>query len=242
MKQGDCMTANRFSTILSLLAAITFSALPAHADRDKRWDDNRKWQKENRRYESEDKRGYILDSRHKHNRYYPKHGAIFNDLPRGYRTVKHRNERYYFYNGIWYRSHQNNFLVSIPPVGLTLSFLPDLYTTIWFGNLPYYYAAGVYYRWLPRERVYEIIDPPKETEIIEPSEMPEQLFIYPKERQSEQMQADDRYECHRWSSDQTGFNPSQSSGGVPERLYDSKKADYQRAMKACLEARGYSVQ
>ena len=72
--------------------------------------------------------------------------------------------------------------------------------------------------------------------------MPDQLFIYPKKGQSEQMQADDRYECHRWSSDQTGFDPTQSGGSVAERLYDSKKADYQRAMKACLEARDYSVQ
>ena len=72
--------------------------------------------------------------------------------------------------------------------------------------------------------------------------MPEQLFIYPKEGQSQSVQADDQYECHRWSSDQTGFDPTKPGGSVPERFYESKKDDYQRAMKACLEARGYSVQ
>ncbi|MCK4837360.1 MAG: hypothetical protein KAS94_01080, partial [Desulfobulbaceae bacterium] len=67
-------------------------------------------------------------------------------------------------------------------------------------------------------------------------------FIYPKEGQSEEQQATDRYECHRWSVDQTGFDPSQPGGDVPQREHSGKRLEYQRAMKACLEARNYSVQ
>jgi len=48
------------------------------------------------------------------------------------------------------------------------------------------------------------------------------LFIYPKEGQSEEQQKKDRYECHLWAAEQTGFDPTapvessapqQSSGG-----------------------------
>lgn len=63
------------------------------------------------------------------------------------------------------------------------------------------------------------------------------LFMYPKTGQSAEQQGTDRYECHRWAADQTGFDPSQGSPGVTER----KRDDYLRAMSACLEGRGYSV-
>ena len=51
----------------------------------------------------------------------------------------------------------------------------------------------------------------------------------------------DRYECHRWAVSQTGFDPTQPPGGVPEDQMGQKRADYQRAMGACLDGRGYTV-
>ena len=65
---------------------------------------------------------------------------------------------------------------------------------------------------------------------------PDQVFIYPKNGQGEQQQATDRYECHRWAVSQTGFDPSLSTGASPQ-----KHTDYQRALGACLEGRGYKV-
>ena len=55
-------------------------------------------------------------------------------------------------------------------------------------------------------------------------------------------QAADRYECHRWSVEQTGFDPSQPGGNVQEEQHQGKRLEYQRGMKACLEALNYSVQ
>ena len=34
------------------------------------------------------------------------------------------------------------------------------------------------------------------------------LFIYPSQGQSEEQQSRDRYECHTWASQQTGFDPT----------------------------------
>lgn len=38
-----------------------------------------------------------------------------------------------------------------------------------------------------------------------------------------------------------GYDPTQPLGGVGESSAASKRADYQRAQAACLQARGYSV-
>jgi hypothetical protein len=54
-----------------------------------------------------------------------------------------------------------------------------------------------------------------------------QIFMYPKNGQSAERQAIDKRECQQWASGQAG---GASSG-----------ADYQRAMLACLDGRGYSV-
>jgi hypothetical protein len=67
------------------------------------------------------------------------------------------------------------------------------------------------------------------------------VFIYPKNNQSDEQQSQDRYECHSWASGQSGFDPTKSAGGVAPQDANSKRADYNRAMTACLEGRGYSV-
>lgn len=182
-----------------------------------------------------------LDRRHFHNRYYPRRGTAYDHVPRGHVVVPFHNSRYFFHGGVWYRPEGPRFVVVTPPIGLTLSLLPPYYTTVWIGGVPYYYADGVYYAWRPSERVYEVVDPPKDTDVMVLPPEPEQLFVYPKLGQSEQQQANDRYECHRWALDQTGFDPTQPGGGVPSDQTAAKRADYQRATKACLEARGYSV-
>ena len=65
------------------------------------------------------------------------------------------------------------------------------------------------------------------------------LFINPpREGQSEKQQAEDRYQCHRSAVDQTGYDPTTASGRAPSV---QKRADYQRAMVACLDARGYTA-
>jgi hypothetical protein len=58
---------------------------------------------------------------------------------------------------------------------------------------------------------------------------------------STEQQSRDRYECHRWAVSQTGFDPTQSQGGVSESQVGTKRSDYMRAITACLEGRGYTV-
>jgi hypothetical protein len=119
--------------------------------------------------------------------------------------------------------------------------LPLYYQTIWVGGVPYYYANGNYYA--QTAGGYVIVDPSQGAVSQEspplasvPSE--DKLFVYPRKGQSETQQAEDRYQCHRWAVDQTGYDPTMVSGGAPSI---QKRADYQRAMTACLDARGYTA-
>ena len=61
------------------------------------------------------------------------------------------------------------------------------------------------------------------------------ISVYPRNGQSEKQTADDKFECHKWSVAQTGFDPTRSVN------LQGTVMDYRRAMDACLDARGYSV-
>jgi hypothetical protein len=165
---------------------------------------------------------YYPNYSHGGSRYYPYHSY------RGWGYYPH-----YYYGGWGYYSWWPWFSV--------VASLPLYYQTLWIGGYPYYYANGTYYA--PAAGGYAIVDPPQEAvsnvpppAASAPSE--DKLFIYPRKGQSEQQQAEDRYQCHRWAVDQTGYDPTRVSGGVPSV---QKRGDYQRAMVACLDARGYSA-
>jgi hypothetical protein len=197
-----------------------------------RGDGNRKWSRDRN-----PQRGW--DTRYRHNRYYPARGHYVSSLPRSYHTVYHRRSPYYFSGGVWYRPFGRHFTVIAPPIGLIVPILPPFYTTLWLGGIPYYYANETYYTYY-RDGGYIVTDPPK-AEISETAPDADWLYSYPSQGQSEQQQADDRYACHRWASGQTGYDPTQPLGGVAASETAQTRSDYQRALGACLEGRGYSV-
>jgi len=186
-----------------------------------------------------------MDARFGHNHYYPARGYVFHDIPRERFVVR---GGYYYSGGIWYARRGPSFVVVGAPVGVFVPSLPGFYTTVWFGGVPYYYANDTYYQWVPAQNEYEVVAPPGNEDAAQeqppqlpPSSTGEDLFIYPKNGQSEQQQSNDKYECHKWAHDQSGFDPTQTGGGVPPEQNASARAAYNRAMGACLEGRGYTV-
>lgn len=61
------------------------------------------------------------------------------------------------------------------------------------------------------------------------------LYVYPAAGQSEQQTADDRYECHVWAADRSGYDPTLGTRGRDEA------ESYTRAFSACMEGRDYVV-
>lgn len=188
----------------------------------------------------EDARSRIFDSRHGHDRYYPPRGRAVPELPRDARPERWRGSTYYFHAGTWYRPSRSRFVIVRPPIGLTIAALPPFYTTIWVGSIPYYYANDIYYIWRPALRRYVVVDPPRDAPVSTGSTA-SQLYVYPRSGQSAEQQAADRYECHRWAVEETGFDTTQPAGRTAAERPAEPRAAYARAITACLEARGYSV-
>jgi hypothetical protein len=136
-----------------------------------------------------------------------------------------------------------------------LPILPLAYATYWYGGMPYYYANDVYYTWNPAYDGYTATDPPPVTDssaagadgsALPPTDMSDggpsasdtapgpgvgqqgQIFMYPKNGQSDEQQSTDKRECQQWAASQAGNGAANSN-------------DYRRAMMACVEGRGYSA-
>ncbi|MBI5583071.1 MAG: hypothetical protein HY892_04550 [Deltaproteobacteria bacterium] len=108
---------------------------------------------------------------------------------------------------------------------------------------PYYYYPPPAYYYPPP--VYSYPPPEAKTLPEEPASKPPsggRLFIYPRQGQSPEKLEADRNECHAWALGQTGYDPTKPP---PEDL-DAARAgqmslDYERALGACLDGRGYTV-
>ncbi len=226
--------------IFFLLGVISIAA---HADRDGR-----------ERHEFEHNRGYEraklrelrhdelrFDQRFRHNHYYPRFGQVITVLPEHYQRFRFHNAFYFYLDGVWYRPNARRYVVIAPPVGIVVTRLPAFYTTVWWSGIPYYYANDTYYVWQPEANGYVVTAPPEKIEEQAAAPASDELFIYPAKGQGEKQQADDRYACHRWGVSQTGFDPSLPPKEPDEGSLTRKRADYQKAMRACLEGRGYTV-
>jgi hypothetical protein len=179
------------------------------------------------------------DVRHGHNRHYFSHGYRVGALPRGHLRIAGRDHRHFYHGGVWYRPLRGAFVVGPAPVGVAVRWLPPYYTTVWVRGFPYYYSNLTYYAWDPARYGYVVVDEPDG--ITEAVTGPSDLFIYPNQGQSEQKQADDRYECHAWAVRQTGYDPSLPLRAEQSGSSKQLRSAYQRAIGACLEGRGYTV-
>jgi hypothetical protein len=227
------MTAGLTVLMLAVAGAASAAADPKHRERQAE-------ARQDKRQESrQDSR---VDNRYNHNRSYPVRGYYTPRLPSGYYTTRYRGSPYYYHGGAWYRPYGARYVVVAPPLGIGVRVLPRFYTTLWFGGMPYYYADETYYLYRPERREYVVTEPPRgEPEVGPDPGGSDEIFVYPKNGQSEERQSSDRYECHRWAVDHTGFDPTRPAGDASESEAASKRADYRRAEGACLEARGYSV-
>lgn len=135
-------------------------------------------------------------------------------------------------------------------VGLVIPVLSTASTTVLVGGVPYHYAQGVYYGAVTGG--YAIVPTPPIPPIVEvqasttppnaptgsaaPSDgsgssaapllPPSDWILYPRSGQSAVQTQADRQECNQWASAQNQANLA---------------SVYQRALWACLDAKGYTV-
>ena len=61
------------------------------------------------------------------------------------------------------------------------------------------------------------------------------MYVYPAAGQSESQMSEDRYQCHVWAADQSGYDPTLGTGKRDDA------DNYTRAFTACMEGRNYVV-
>jgi hypothetical protein len=123
-----------------------------------------------------------------------------------------------------------------------VGWLPPYYSTFWWGGIPYYFADNTYFLWDANVGQYQVVPPPPGADESTDAAATGEPYVYPSAGQSAEQQSTDRYECHRWATDQTGFDPTQTNGGVSPEAAGSASEAYRRAEAACLTGRGYTVQ
>jgi hypothetical protein len=168
-------------------------------------------------------------------------------LPRGHVRLSVGLGSYYYYGGTYYRWHGPDYVVVGAPLGARVHVLPRGYVTFGVGPRRYFFVDSTYYLWEPQAREYVVVQEPDGAEQAmanaksESSGSAEQgsgsgeVFAYPNRGQSDEQSDRDRYECHLWAADQSGYDPTYSDQPA------AKNDDYRRAMTACLVARGYTV-
>jgi len=92
-----------------------------------------------------------------------------------------------------------------------------------------------------------VVDPPDNADSPTPppddaQQDPQQdLIVYPKNGQAKEQQSADQYDCNNWAKGQTGFDPTQPDAASGNSSSPGNRSNYDRAMAACLTARGYQV-
>lgn len=169
------------------------------------------------------------------NQHYHNLGHEIRRLPTGIRRLYYRPFPLYYFGGTYYRPHSGGFVVVRAPIGVRVRSLPIGFATLTFGTSVYYHVNDVYYRRSGTE--YIVVDAPSDTYTVPVASTYSSgdWAIYPRYGQTDEQLQQDRYECHLWAFDRTGYDPS-----MPYQD-NSLRSDYYRAQAACLEGRGYTV-
>jgi len=103
--------------------------------------------------------------------------------------------------------------------------------------------VGVSYQWDPKSHRYVALVPTDSATAVAMPTVSTELFVYPRNAQSDEQQGKDKFECHQWAAKQSNFDPTvPAATNLSAPQMANQRMDYRRAMAACLDARGYSVQ
>ena len=74
-------------------------------------------------------------------------------------VIKHHTGDYYYRDGIFYRYHNNKYVIHRPHAGFRVSSIPE-YRVVWVNGVSYYYYYGTFYSYMAPSREYVVVAPP----------------------------------------------------------------------------------
>jgi hypothetical protein len=154
-------------------------------------------------------------------------GFFLSTWPGNYFSLGIGSGSSFFYggNGVFFGAASYRPVVLAPPVATVIP--PPPYQMVNVAPA-YYYPDPGWYR--PAPGGHRVVPPAAPA-------TPAPLYPYPARGQNVEQQERDRYECHRWASNETRFDPSLAT----QAPNASTREEFQRAVRACLAGRGYTV-
>ncbi|MCQ2189939.1 MAG: DUF6515 family protein [Paludibacteraceae bacterium] len=91
----------------------------------------------------------------------PQHGQVvpMKKATKKAHVIKHHTGDYYYRDGIFYRYHNNKYVIHHPHVGFRVASIPS-YRTVWVNGVSYYYYYGTFYTYMAPSREYVVVAPP----------------------------------------------------------------------------------
>lgn len=74
-------------------------------------------------------------------------------------VIKHHTGDYYYRDGIFYRYHNNKYVIHRPHAGFRVASIPE-YRVVWVNGVSYYYYYGTFYSYMAPSREYVVVAPP----------------------------------------------------------------------------------
>jgi len=173
-------------------------------------------------------------------------GHVIDRVPSDYSRVPYRGQDYYYSGGYWYRPDGPRYVVVTPPYGARVRSLPSYSQEVVIGSSLFFLAAGTYYMYQNDTQEYIVTTPPQPVQsggyaqpIAQPigQGSPYDPVAYPANGQTPEQIEQDRYDCYRWSVEQSSFDPA-NPGYQPAPAMIQV---YRRSMVACLMDRGYAI-
>ncbi len=214
-------------------------------DRPQDRDTRREVRRPQRRASYDDRRRYYEarheDYRRERRTYRPPvfhpHGHRIDSLPAIHLSLVLGSLTFFYSDGMYFRHHDHGYVVVAAPIGARVAYLPAGYISFYIGPSRYFFVNTAYYWWDPFYYEYVVVEKPAGAAraMKRGEDGSDELYVYPAQGQSDEQRRQDRFECHEWAVDETGFDPTLANPNSPGR------ADYRRALIACLEGRGYTV-
>jgi hypothetical protein len=160
-------------------------------------------------------------------------GVRLLSLPARYSRVMIGTSVYYYSDGVYFVGEKGAYVVVVAPIGARVGLLPYGFRSIYLGSRRYFHVNSTYYIYAPATRDYVVVKAPVDAP---QGSQTTDMVVYPANGQSDEQIDKDRYECHKWAMNDSGFDPSTQQA---DSLSESDR--YNRAIKACLTGRGYTI-
>jgi hypothetical protein len=165
-------------------------------------------------------------------------GYVIDRFPGQNYRVPYRGQDYFFSDGYWYRPQGPRYVVVRPPYGVRVRYLPDYAERMWIGSAMFFLAAGTYYQYQANTQEYIVVNPPVASpQPIQQASNGYDVAAYPANGQTLQQIDQDRYECQRWATQQSGFDPAQATYAPAPEVVNI----YRQNLANCYVSRGYTV-